>query len=115
MLPKSSFQGMNDDSCMKYHCLSSLTGVRGLATHKHRASYSYGVNFGSASFGKLFTYHIVDTIISHGAFSAGNFQVILEILRVDVSTFVMSLLVRYHQFSSHHRKAFNGCACIVHQ
>jgi hypothetical protein len=45
---KSSFPGINEFNCIKYHFLTSSIGVIGLTTHKQAASYSYKVTSPSA-------------------------------------------------------------------
>jgi hypothetical protein len=107
---KSSFPGIKESNSMKYHFLASSAGVIGLTSHKQAASYSYIATSPSAFCGILFIYHIVDTISSPGVVSDGKFHVILEILKLDVSTFVISLFVTYHHFTNHHRNSFKGCA-----
>jgi hypothetical protein len=57
---------------------------------------------------------MVEVINSHGVVSDGILPVILEILTLAVSTLVISLLDKYHHFTSHHKNSFRGCACIVH-
>jgi hypothetical protein len=110
MLSRSLFPGMNDDRFIKYHTFLSSGGVIGLTSHRHEASYSYLTTSPSDSFGKLFTYHIVDTINSPGVVCDGNFHVNLQILIFDVSTFGISLFTMYHHWSNPHRKSFSGCA-----
>jgi hypothetical protein len=105
---KSSFPGMNESNSMKYHFLTSSIGVIGLTTHRQAASYSYKVTSPSAFLGKLFTYPIVETINSPGVVSDGTFHVILEIFKLVVSTFVISLFVIYHHLTNHHRNSFKG-------
>jgi hypothetical protein len=105
---RSSLPGINELSCIKYQCLTSFIGVIGLTSHKQAASNSYIVTSPSTFHGRLFMYHIVETINSHGVVSDGIFHVILEILRVEVSTFVISLFVIYHHFTSHHKNSFKG-------
>ncbi|MBR7036972.1 hypothetical protein IKI14_03780 [bacterium] len=110
MLSRSLFPGINDDRFMKYHTFVSSGGVIGLTSHRHEASYSYLTTSPSDSFGKLFTYHIVDTINSPGVVCDGNFHVILQMLIFEVSTFGISLFTMYHQFNSPHKNSFRGCA-----
>jgi hypothetical protein len=105
---KSSLFGINEDSVMKYHFFASSAGVIGLTIHKQAASYSYMATSPSTFHGKLFMYHIVETINSHGVVSDGKFHVIFEMLSVEVSTLVISLFVMYHHFTNHHRNSFKG-------
>jgi hypothetical protein len=105
---KSSFPGINESNSIKYHFFTSSIGVIGLASHRHAASYSYIVTSQSAFCGILLIYHIVETINSPGVLCDGRFHVILEMLIVEVSTFVISLFVMYHHFTNHHKNSFRG-------